>query len=101
MKEKVIESCLLKMRDISRRGEYPRGFLTTAFDIFENIKKTNPTYDLVALDWAGIGDAICHSRLILQHLLPQKILWITTPTACTLFKDDQTIYCSHFISTHN
>jgi len=89
MKEKIIQSCLSKIRGISSKGDYPRTFLSIAFDVFSNIKKTDPTYDLVALDWAGIGDAICHSRLILQHLLPQRILWITTPTVYGLFKDDR------------
>jgi len=47
-------------------------------------------FDLVAVDWAGIGDACCHSRLILQHLHGQghRIAWITIPKVAELFKDD-------------
>ena len=66
----------------------PNNLLETATEVFYKIKETNPDCDLIALDWAGIGDAVCHSRLILHHLLPRKILWITTPTVYGLFKDD-------------
>ena len=44
---------------------------------------------LVALDWAGIGDSLCFTRLMLQHLMAKrKILWITRPIVAGLFKDD-------------
>jgi len=44
---------------------------------------------LVALDWAGIGDACCHARLILQHLTKKnKVMWITKPLVADLFRDD-------------
>lgn len=46
-------------------------------------------FDLVALDWAGIGDACCHSRLILQHIaMHKKVAWITIPLVADLFRND-------------
>jgi hypothetical protein len=47
--------------------------------------------DVLALDWAGIGDACCHTRLILQHLVSKqgkRVTWIATKKVGNLFKDD-------------
>lgn len=48
-------------------------------------------YDLIAIDYAGIGDAIYHARLILQHMRRDKprIAWITNPIVSPLFRDDK------------
>lgn len=45
---------------------------------------------LLALDWAGIGDACCHARLILQHVVKmgKEVTWICIPKVASLFRDD-------------
>ena len=47
--------------------------------------------DVLAMDYAGIGDALCHDRLILQHLVVKqgkRVTWIATQKVGCLFKDD-------------
>lgn len=52
-------------------------------------QKLHNTSDLVVIDWAGIGDANCHSRLIIEHLIcDKKISWLTVPLASSLYRDD-------------
>jgi hypothetical protein len=50
--------------------------------------------EIIVVDWAGIGDANCHSRLIIENLYEydsKKICWITPEIIKNLYKDDTCI----------
>ena len=48
--------------------------------------------DIVAIDWAGIGDANCHSRLLIEHLcVTSKVCWLTPEKVASLYVDDKKV----------
>lgn len=71
--------------------EVCKNVLENAANIFSSIPLNENNYDTIGLDWAGIGDACYHSRLILQHKVKEgkRVAWIVTPLVASLFKDDK------------
>jgi len=59
-------------------------------DLVGTVGQPSSTDDVLALDCAGIGDACCHTRLILQHLVAKgkRVTWIATKKVGCLFRDD-------------
>jgi len=84
-----------KLEEYTKDSPDPRAAVSefkNALDFFQRAKDTIPNdIDLIALDWAGIGDANCHSRLILENLASKrlKIAWCVTPKVAPLYKDDK------------
>lgn len=72
-------------------GGVARAVLEASVEKIMGMKIEEGKYDLIALDWAGIGDACYYSRLILQHIVKEgkRVAWISTPKVACLFKDDK------------